>query len=168
MLGKNITKIFVVVFCVFFLRLFVISPAFAISPQDYGLVNEKILPGEILFPLKRLKEKVSFLFKFKHEAKINYSKFLLDKRLSELITLVDQKSDPLITQSSQRYAYQAGITANLAEKYTEKYKGMVEEAFSKGKPILEKLRDNYPANSARWLELQQDIDTLNILFSRLK
>jgi hypothetical protein len=100
--------------------------------------------------------------------KVRYGILLLEKRLSELVSLVDRKDATYLETSSQRFSAQAGFLANSAAAGDEEMKKSILSYFEGYKPILEKLRDNYPANYAYWLSIQQDIDTLDILSKKLK
>ncbi|MBU0671164.1 hypothetical protein KKF29_03325, partial [Patescibacteria group bacterium] len=73
-----------------------------------------------------------------------------------------------IANASQRLAYQAGVFAESSITCGKNEKELVLSLFIKYKPILEKMRDNFPANSPFWLLSQQDIDTFDILSGKLK
>lgn len=134
------------------------------SPEAFGLAIQNTLPGNTKYPLKRLKEKIKYILTFSQKAKFSYRKLLLEKRLSELASLVDNKNLTEITKAGQRFAYQAGI---LAENSIKGQKTIIDPIFTQHKTILSKLRDMFPANSAYWLSIQQDIDALNILGAKL-
>jgi len=138
------------------------------SPVEYKLTEQKTLPNSPSYSFKRIKEKGLMIIKITSKSKYDYSKLLLEKRLSELVSLVDIKDPNLITGSSQRFSYQAGILADLNTKLKLSQKESIKVTFDAYKKILSELRDNYPANSAYWLLIQQNIDTLNILFDKMK
>ncbi len=140
---------------------------FAESPESFGLTPESTLPGSSGYGFKRLGEKIGLFFKFSKSAKYSYGKELLEKRVSEYVSLVENKNQNEIADGSQRLAYQAGILAETAGKSSEK-SGEVIALFEKYKPILAKMRDNFPANTPFWLLSQQDIDTMNILTDKIK
>lgn len=142
--------------------------AFAQSPESFGLPVQKTLPGEPSYAFKRLKEKVTEFFKFSSKSKFSYRQTLLEKRVSEYVSLVENKNQLQIANASQRLAYQAGILAESSYSGSRGDKDLLINLFEKYKPILEKMRDNFPANSPFWLLSQQDIDTLSILSSKLK
>jgi len=153
-----------------FLSLYLIFPIFSLasSPESYGLTTQLTLPGDSKYFLKRLKEKTTEFFKITHKSKSAYRQILLEKRLSELISLVENKNQNEIANSTQRFAYQAGKLAEGSYNDNSLRKNEIIALFEKYKPILDKMRDNFPANSPFWLLSQQDIDTLNILSDRLK
>lgn len=141
---------------------------YAQSAESFGLTTQLTLPGDPKYPAKRLKEKVTELFKFTHKSKSAYREVLLEKRLSELVSLIENKNINDVANSTQRFAYQAGKLAEESYNDSSERKDEIIALFEKYKPILDKMRDNFPANSAFWLLSQQDIDTLNILSGRLK
>ena len=153
-----------------FLSLYLIFPIFSIasSPESFDLTTQITLPGDSKYPAKRLKEKVTEFFKFAHKSKSAYREVLLEKRLSELVSLVENKNINDIANSTQRFAYQAGKLAEGSYNDSPERKNEIISLFEKYKPILDEMRDNFPANSPFWLLSQQDIDTLNILSGRLK
>lgn len=138
------------------------------TPELYNLIPQKTMPGTAAYKLKRAKEKVFLLVALSQKSKFSYRQVLLGKRLSEIISLVDKNDALNVTNASQRFAYEAGMLAETASKNKERYGQTTLLLFEKYKPILEELRDNFPANSAHWLLIQQDIDTLNILSDKLK
>lgn len=152
-LPKVILSIFILTFCL----IFIAPPIRAKGPQDYNIKTEKVVPGDFTYPFKRLSEKFIFFTKLNSNSKLEYSKLLTQRRFSELISVVDKKNLDLIGTTSQRFSYQAGITAELTNEIQD---------FQSEIPVLEELRDNFPANSSYWLYLQQNIDTLKILSSK--
>ncbi len=151
-----------------FTTLINVKPVLAKAPEEYNLIGQKTLPNTPSYSFKRIKEKALMKTKISSESKFEYAKILLDKRLSELVSLVDIKEPSLITGSSQRFSYQAGILADLNSKLKDSKKDEIKAIFDNDKKILSELRDNYPANSAYWLLIQQNIDTLNILLDKMK
>lgn len=138
------------------------------SPESFGLPVQKTLPGSSLYALKRLEEKIVEFFKFSSDAKFSYRQMLLEKRVSEFVSLVESKNQLETANASQRIAYEAGILAESSYNANRSNKDLLIGLFTKYKPILEKMRDNFPANSPFWLLSQQDIDTFNILSAKLK
>jgi hypothetical protein len=160
----------IILIIIFILTTLMILPTIVLaeSPQSFNLTPQKTLPGSFLYPLKRLNEKIKMKLTFSEKEKERYGITLLEKRLSELASLVDRKDATYLEGSAQRFAAQAGFLANLASHGDKEMKNSVLSYFAGYKPILEKLRDAYPANYAYWLSIQQDIDTLNILSGQLK
>lgn len=138
------------------------------TPEDYNLTNQKTLPTSPYYSFKRLKEKALMILKINTQSKFEYSKSLMEKRLSELTSLVAVKDPNMIVGASQRFSYQAGVTRSLNEKLKESKKEELAQLFDNYSKILAELRDNYPSNSPNWLLTQQNIDTLKILLSEMK
>lgn len=143
------------------------SAVLAASPESFGLVPQKTLPGATFYNFKRTREKITEFFRFSKDAKFSYREELLEKRMSEYVSLVENKNQTEIANASQRIAYEAGILTNIAGNSKEKRVRVI-SLFDKYKPILGKMRDNFPANTPPWLLSQQDIDTMNILSQKLK
>lgn len=138
------------------------------SPESFGLTFQETRPGNSKYQIKRLKEKTNEFFKLSRKSKSAYRQILLEKRLSELVSLIENKNTNEIANSTQRFAYQAGKLAEGSYKDKSDRKKEIIDVFEKYKPILNEMRDNFPANSPFWLLSQQDIDTLNILSDKLK
>jgi hypothetical protein len=144
------------------------SVVLAESPESFGLIPQKTLPGSTGYALKRLKEKATEFFKFSKDSKYSYKKELLARRVSEYVSLVEKKEQSQISNASQRLAFQAGVLAENSIQEPKETKDEIINLFKKYIPILEKMRDNFPANTPFWLLSQQDIDTMNILTDKLK
>lgn len=146
-----------------------INSVIASSNTDIGIKQERINPGSFYYSLKRAWEKVRWYFTFSDQNKVNYHQDLLNKRLSELKYVVDNKLLSEVETSSQRFAYQAGVLADVLKKMNDKEgNALLLEDFEKYKLVLNKLRDNYPANSSFWMLIQHDINTLKILSEQIK
>lgn len=162
-LGKRIILIFAI---------FVISfHPLQIHANDeiISLNNETINPGSFYYPFKRLWEKFREKLTIKDQAKISFNESLVKKRLSELNYVVEKKVLSEVQYSSERFAYQAGmLTEELTKQNKNEDKEKFVKEFEKYSQFLEGVRDKYQANSAYWLLIQHDINTLNILSERLK
>lgn len=155
-------------FTVFVIFLILPINSFAKSPESFGLTVQETLPGNSMYTVKRIKEKTIEFFKLTKKSKFIYKEMLLEKRLSELISLIENKNENEIANSTQRFAYQAGKLAESSYKDDSERKNEIITLFEKYKPILAEMRDNFHSNSPFWLLSQQDIDTLEILSDRLK
>lgn len=153
-----------------FILIFILFPSLIVATQhQLPLKEEKINPGSFYYPFKRLWEKTRERLIFSTEGRVKFYDSLLDKRLIELKYVSENKLLGEMERSSQRLSFQAGVlkeelkklnNAKRIQQVLDKY-----EVYSK---LLGKLRDLYPANSAYWLLLQQNIDTLKILSDSLK
>lgn len=129
-----------------------LNPIFAASQtlvsieglQSLGFnIYESINPDSLIYPFKRLGEKIRFL------SPIN----LLNTRFNELVYIANYQKSGFITEVANRYNTSIGqIKSGNAQL---KDKGQIVKYLK----ILERLRDGYPANSSSWLILQQTLDT---------
>ena len=106
------------------------------APEEYNLTSQKTLPGSPSYSLKRIKEKGLMTIKISSKSKYNYSVIVLERRLSELVSLVDVKDPNLIPQASQRFSYQAGILADLNSRLKESNKADIKNKFESYKKVL--------------------------------
>lgn len=146
--------------------LFSQSVIYAEETEQLKLPNTTINPGSFYYPFKRLIEKGRERLVFSRDSKKSFYTSLLKTRLAELNFVVNSKMLSEIQSSSERFAYQAGILAEVGKKGKDSEKLIQElEKYSK---FLDTLRDKYPANSSFWMLIQHDINTLNILSEQLK
>lgn len=146
----------------------VYSP-FLVHAKETDLPSVKITPDSFYYPFKRLWEKTRERFIFSTEGRVKFYDSLFDTRLIELKYVSENRSLGEIERSSQRLSFQAGVLKEELKKlnHAERIQQVLDkyEMYSK---LLGNLRDLYPANSAYWLLLQQNIDTLKILSDNLK
>lgn len=162
-LGKGI------IFSIFVIFLSLYPLVINATEESVILKNEVINPGSFYYPFKRLWEKGIEKLQFSKESRINFHQSQLKIRLSELNYVVENNLLGEVQQSSERFAYSAGIlTDQLVEQNKSGEKEKVILAFEADGKFLEKLRDVYPANTSFWMLIQHDINTLKILSERLK
>lgn len=160
-LGKKI------IFSIFVIFLSICQPLLINAAEEtITLNNEVINPGSFYYSFKRLWEKGIERFQFSKEAKITFYQSQLKIRLAELNYVVENKLLSEVQSSSERFAYQAGILAEVGEKGKDSEK-LIQE-FEKYSKFLDTLRDKYPANSSFWMLIQHDINTLKILSENLR
>lgn len=165
---NSIQKLIIVFIPVLFFSLQInLSRVFA-QDETFKPDKQSIYPGSMLYPFKRLAEKVQVTLTIPKSSKIELHQSLLRKRISELSYLVENKNINPIERSSQRFSYQAGVLIETLEKDEDSKdkKGILKD-FESYKPLLSKLRDYFEANSSNWLLLQQNIDTLDILSKKV-
>lgn len=128
-----------------------------------------------LYPFKRVWEKAHYYIIVTKNNRFLFNKSLIGERLSELRYVVEKKISPEIKPTTERFAYQAGITVDQLISLNEKNipdkidkTNHLKANFENYKKTLASLRDLYEANSSYWLLIQQDIDTLDILFDKIK
>ncbi len=130
---------------------------------------ESVNPDSFYYKFKRLWEKVQGKLAFSDESKINFQEKILDVRFSELYYVVKNKKLADFQTTTERFSYQAGIlTEELMEKNKTTDKEKLIKEFELLSRFLEKLRDEYSANSSYWMLIQHNINTLKILSERLK
>ncbi len=147
-----------------FLLLFVASfhPAFAsnkalVAREDLKSLGfgeyESINPDSLIYPLKRMGEKVKSLIFSGQENKSKYAFELLNVRFNELVYIANYQKSGFITEVVNRY--NTSIGQLKAANYQVNNKPQLLNFLK----ILETMRDRHPANSASWLILQQAVDT---------
>lgn len=144
--------------------------AFALETEKLGIQPQKVNPGSIYYPLKRAWEKFRGLLVFSSAEKLEYYESLLDKRLSELDYVTEKQLLGEVEQASNRFSFYAGVLVEEWERgpREESSKQKFLEKFERYSEFIDILNDRFPANSAYWLLLRQNKDTLNILTDRLK
>ena len=136
--------------------------------ESITIKNESINPGSFYYSFKRLWEKGIEKLQFTKQSKINFYQAQLKVKFAELNFVVENKLLSEVQQSSERFAFQAGIlTDELVKQNSKDREKFIKEFEAYGK-FLEKLRDVYPANTSFWMLIQHDINTLSILAERLK
>lgn len=136
--------------------------------EQLELPKTTVNPGSFYYPFKRLWEKGRDIFNFTTGSKKSYTLTLLKIRLSELNYVVDNKLLSEVQSSSERFAYSAGIVADLIKKSSDDEQKKLIEDFGKYENFLGNLRDKYPANSSFWMLIQHDINSLKILSEKLR
>lgn len=116
---------------------------------------ESVNPNLLIYPFKRIMEKIelTLLFNKKDQAKYQYT--LLDKRFKELVFIINFKKTGFLEETVGRYNTHLGnlITNNkdLASNYNDK--------ISSYSIVLKTLQDRYNSISAYRLLIQQAIDS---------
>lgn len=154
----------------FSLAIFIITYPMSVNAYEeaVSLKTESINPGSFYYPFKRLWEKSRAKIFFNRESRVEFNESLLKTRLAELNYVVERKFLSEVQTSSERFAYQAGILTEELVKASQDKKEEALKSYDQFTKLLEKIRDNYPANSAYWMLVQHDINTLSILSGRLK
>jgi len=116
------------------------------AQTEYEVGFESINPGNPLFYVKRIFEKIQVRFNDSPEFKYK----LLDRRHKELVFLANEDRKSQMEQATNRYMTQIGLIIDndaILKDKSEMMKAYVSN--------LEKARDIYESNSAYWLFLQQ-------------
>lgn len=116
---------------------------------------ESINPNLLIYPIKRIVEKIKLASIFNKNDKAKYQYTLLDKRYRELVFIINFKKTGFLEETVQRYNSQLGnLIANnkdLALNYKDKI-----SSYTK---VLKTLQDRYNSISAYRLLIQQAIDS---------
>lgn len=127
-------------------------------------------PASLFYPIRRLEEKIFLKFKPDPSSKIEYTAFLLDHRLSDLVSLVNSKDHEFILSSSLRYSTTAGDLTNLIlnNNFTDKIDS-VKAKFKDHQEILQNLLNIYPDKDidTEWKYIQDDINYLSLYSDQL-
>lgn len=88
----------------------------------------------------------------------------MDNRLSELKYAVDNNKLDLVTETSSRYqTYVANFESLYFQSDNSTLGGSVQKMTTNHLNLLPHLRDQFASNSAWWLMIQQDIDSIKKL-----
>lgn len=153
-----------IIYCILISRLSIISAAQPIFLKETELKSlgftsyEEINPNLLVYPLKRLSEKIKFNLTFNKQKKKEYLYSLYEVRLKELVYIVNNKKEGFIFFTADRYN---SFLGRLKKEYPpdSDFKVKIKDRIR----ILERMRDIYPANSLYWVKLQQIIDTTRSL-----
>lgn len=153
-------------FFIIFITAYQLPVIYAVE-ESISIKNETINPGSFYYPLKRLWEKGREKLLFNAKSRVSFHQSQLRTRLGELNYVVENKLLSELQTSSQRFAYEAGILKEELVKGNQDKEKVIKE-FEQMQRFLDKLRDNYPANTSFWMLIQHDINTLSILSDQLK
>lgn len=134
------------------------------------LGSRKANPDNILFPLKRAQEKVFLKLKSNPSDKVDYMSSLLESRLQELQSQVNNKSYGYILPSASRYSTLAGqiteliVANNMADKVDA-----LKSQFERHKKVLDDLYVIYPKNTdnVEYKYIQDDYNYLILYLDKL-
>jgi len=141
-------KIIVSIFSFFFIIFLVLSNPSA--PLQYNL--------------KRIQEKVILKLRITPQSNLKYQLKLLDKRLNEIIFIIDMNEHSYILKSSLRYSTTAGqITEYILKNNIEIDNTSILYIFNNHREIFQNIIDNYPKGlDMEWKYIQDDINYLDI------
>lgn len=149
----------------YFLLFFTIAST-VLASSDY---NFNISINKRVGIFGKINEKIGLFLKFSSKSKAKYWRKLIDTRLAEIKYVVDADKINDIEETTSRYSTYLGHYTNYLEK---KKNGSEKEItlamFEKHKDILISLRDKFKHDSAWWLLIQHDINTLDILKDKLE
>ena len=159
MLKKTFFKI------VCFLLFFTITST-VLASSDY---NFNISLNKRVGYVGKVKEKIGLFLKFSSTSKAKYWRKLIDTRLAEIIYVVDVDMIGDVEETTSRYSTYLGHYTNYLEKKNLTSQREISLAmFEKHKEILGILRDNFEYDSAWWLLIQHDINTIDIFKGKVE
>jgi hypothetical protein len=135
--------------------------------KERGVQLETVNPDSFLrYNLKRLPEKIKLfsLSFFRKDQKVPYLIELTNKRLAEFSYVINNSKMSYLENSSSRYVTFIGLLSNEISKnggYASQIKGGLESHL----PVLIRLRDNYPQDTAEWRFVQQAYESTQVLLS---
>jgi hypothetical protein len=154
---------------IFLIVVILISSPISVFANQNDLPNVNLSPVSFFYPLKRIYEKAIIRFYFNSNRKVDYYKSLVQERLAELNYVVEKEYLSEVEKSSQRFSYQVGsLTDFIVDKKFVNMNADLGNLFKKDRVILERLRDNYPANSSFWMLIQHSINSIDINQQKLK
>lgn len=144
----------------FALALFLVIPVFSPAYAEYQFDTKA---DKVASLPEKVSEKIGLFLKFDKKAKAAYLRKLLDKRLAELVWAADENIN-MVEETTSRYSTYAGHYVNfINSKDVESEKEMVPAVFDKHKEVLAEKQKKFEYDSAWWLSIQHDINTLDIL-----
>lgn len=163
-LGKK----FIAIFLVLLLTVFIQSKVLA---AELSLPTTKINPDNYLFySFKRLYEKGLAFTKLTNNSKADYYRDLTQARMAELKFVVEHDLLSEVQKSTERLSYQIGILSDYISNKSDlaDKKQNINDFLKSYKGPLDNLRDKYPANSAFWMLIQHNINSIDINLEKLK
>lgn len=134
------------------------------------LGSRKANPDSILFPLKRGQEKVFLKLQSSPSDRVDYMSSLLETRLQELQSQVNNKSYGYILPSASRYSTLAGQITELivANNMVDKVNALKSQ-FERHKKVLDDLYVIYPKNTdnMEYKYIQDDFNYLILYLDKL-
>lgn len=131
---------------------------------------ERVNPGDgISYTVKRIGEKFMLLTKLTSNSKVGYYKNLLDRRLSELLVVIDNKDTANIEKSSQRYETTAGqLTELILKKNLTGQKESTIALFENHSKMIEGVKEKFAYDTGERRLVQNDINSLKIYSDQLR
>ena len=139
------------------------------SGNSYPVFAQNKIPADhVAIGFEKIKEKITLFSNFSKSGKTKYQIVLTEKRLAELKYAVDSGQTDLVEPTSSRYATYVGKLTNYIIKNNQvSFQKELNSLFEMHKGTLEIMRNKFIYDSAWWLMLQQDIDTVNIFQIKL-
>lgn len=107
----------------------------------------------------KVTEKISLILKFSAQSKVDYYKYILEKRLAELTYVIESDQIDLVEPTASRYATYSGIVSDFVinKKVTTKKEELI-KTFERHEKLLLQLQSKFEHDSGWWLAIQHDIN----------
>ena len=137
----------------------------AAEPGEY--IVGPALPKKVT-GIGKVFERANLFLRFSPDSKAGYWRKLVDRRLTELVAVVEENNLDMFEETTSRYSTYVGRYSDyILAKNLDNQKEITRKMFAKHLEILEPLRDKYEFESAWWLLLQHDINTIRIFSDKL-
>lgn len=155
---------------VFLLVLFLIIVPI-VKAQDVSNIDQLGIKkaDHVASGFEKIQERISLFFHFTPSSKMDSYESLADKRLSELAYAVTS-NDNLVEPTASRYAtYISGAAEYAVGKGVSKdRKDKFVTHLDGHKKVISELQKKYKHDSGWWLAIQHDLNTIDIVGSKLK
>ncbi len=119
--------------------------------------------------VEKFLERINFAMKFDNESKAKYWQKLVDLRLAELKMEVDMNNIDLIEETSSRYStYLGNYSEFIINKKVINQRDSVLKQFDVHATVLAELRDKFKYDSAWWLMIQHDLNTITMFKDKVE
>lgn len=142
------------------------------------LTGDRILASDYQFTaaasrkagvIAKVLERANLIFKFSGLDRARYWQKLLDIRLAELKMEVDDENFDLVEETASRYSTYLGRYAEfvIGKKIIDQKETILDQ-LKVHSEVLSKLRDGFEYDSAWWLMIQHDVNTIQIFKERIE
>lgn len=150
------------IFSLLAIFIFLLAP-FGVSAVDIVKVDH------LATKVEKIKEKITLFFKFNKLDKANYYQYLVEKRLGEMVYVIENDKIDSVEETASRYATYLGQLTDYMKKNNllGKKDDLTKLYEAHTKKILE-LQKKFKYDSGWWLAIQHDLNTITILKDQTK
>lgn len=136
------------------------------ATQEF-VANFKV--NHIASPFEKIIEKIKLKFKYDNNDKAEYLRYVLEKRLAELVYVVSvNKVDDIETTASRYNTYELSVVNFVIKNKLSSQKDNLVLDLIRHKQVIEKLQENYKFESGWWLAIQHDINSIKDGLAKLE
>lgn len=118
---------------------------------------------------EKLKEKVILFLKFDKSKKADYYKYLTEKRLAELVFVVEAGSIDFVEETASRYAtYLGQLTNFVRENKLSSKKEDLNRMYDDHTIIISEIQKKFEYDSGWWLAIKHDLNTILVLKDQIR